>query len=131
MQVKDGNFGAAVQTDERTYHAHSAIGMLNHVAHLIAPAWIFMAQEWSDYLAAVGVTGHLEIESPGCRARLSEVWLMRQQNRGSIVWQGVKDETQPVMRLPDVVHTRDVQVRVAAPKRPRSVSQFADAASGE
>ena len=88
-------------------------------------------QEWSDYLAAVGVTGHLEIESPGCRARLSEVWLMRQQNRGSIVWQGVKDETQPVMRLPDVVHTRDVQVRVAAPKRPRSVRQFADAASGE
>src|SRR3712207_8066305 len=64
-------------------------------------------------LAAVRVTGELQVEAPGGGAHVGEVRLVGQQYRRTRVRQLLEYQVQPATALHDVVYPGDVQSGIA------------------
>jgi hypothetical protein len=62
------------------------------------------------------VTGELQIKSPGLGPYIGKVWLVNQQNSGTVGRQVIKHKIQTILILQDVIHAGNMQHRVAPPQ---------------
>ena len=133
MQLKDGDFGATVDSNERTNYADATVGILDHAADLIAPTWILApeggqqkrANQRRNNLSSMCMPGELEREASGGGTFIGEVWFVGQQYRDASGWQSAKEEIEPVASRDDVIHASDMQLRTRAAKGAEVVAEFA------
>ncbi len=89
MQAKDGDLRRAAKADLQSGRTEAAAGVQMHVPNPVMTAGIFFCQVWQKWgadqrqilLAAVGMPGKLQIETPAGGSLVGKIRFVRQQDR--------------------------------------------------
>src|SRR5215207_7251800 len=132
---EDGDLRPAEEAEAQVDEPETAVGVLDHAAHLVEPARVPLREGWqgqahkvrNPHLSAVRMARELEVEASGGGAHVGEVRLVGEQYRRAAIREVVQYEIQAAPALHDGVEARHVQGGVDAHQGKDAVYQLRNA----